>query len=371
MEKLFKGLGFGFLALALVVGVGAGSANAALTLSSVAVDSAAGDALTIGASNVGGTIAIGVANTGGITIGNGATIKTISIGAGNAVNTIKIGDNASPANVITIGGAASATTIKGTLTVGVDDTGHDVQLFGATASSNLLWDESADALELAGVARLDLSGATVLAANTDGGVIKAGTSAAPVTEDTANMKFMSFYFDNGATSGDNRGIYNKLDLTGAGGGGESLRSYTDLKAAAGTAHGAHISLGMGESTTAGSVTGLGVGVRATLGLPNAALPAGGTYAAMMPEIYSFGDDSDAGAVTELSFIRAVNGGNANGIADVDDDAVLLSLQGFTAGAGNMTVTDADGNIGNPAGTIRIKIGSTLYYLPYYAAAGTP
>src|SRR3989344_1727901 len=108
MSKKFKFLGLGLIALALVVGVGAGSASAALTLSNLAVDSAAGDAFTIGASNVGVTIALGVANTGGITIGNGATVKTISIGAGNAVNTIKIGDNATPVNIITIGGAASS-----------------------------------------------------------------------------------------------------------------------------------------------------------------------------------------------------------------------------------------------------------------------
>ena len=37
---------------------------------------------------------------------------------------------------------------SGTVTVGVDDTGKDVKLFGATASSHFLWDESADALNL-------------------------------------------------------------------------------------------------------------------------------------------------------------------------------------------------------------------------------
>ena len=37
--------------------------------------------------------------------------------------------------------------LDGTLTIGVDDTGYDVKLFGATASSNLLWDESDNALE--------------------------------------------------------------------------------------------------------------------------------------------------------------------------------------------------------------------------------
>jgi len=37
---------------------------------------------------------------------------------------------------------------NGTVTVGVNDTGKDVKLFGATASSHLLWDESADTLNL-------------------------------------------------------------------------------------------------------------------------------------------------------------------------------------------------------------------------------
>ena len=36
----------------------------------------------------------------------------------------------------------------GQVTVGVDDTGHDVKFFGATAGSFMLWDESADALIL-------------------------------------------------------------------------------------------------------------------------------------------------------------------------------------------------------------------------------
>ena len=37
-------------------------------------------------------------------------------------------------------------TLTGTITVGVDDAGHDVKLFGATAGKYMLWDESADAL---------------------------------------------------------------------------------------------------------------------------------------------------------------------------------------------------------------------------------
>ena len=38
----------------------------------------------------------------------------------------------------------------GTITVGVDDTGHDVKFFGATSGAYMLWDESADALLISG-----------------------------------------------------------------------------------------------------------------------------------------------------------------------------------------------------------------------------
>ena len=48
-------------------------------------------------------------------------------------------------------------TVAGTVTVGVDDTGHDVKFFGATASKYMLWDESEDTLEVAGtIATADL-----------------------------------------------------------------------------------------------------------------------------------------------------------------------------------------------------------------------
>lgn len=104
MSKKLKFLVIGFLTLALVVGVGVYSANAALTLDALTITSSGALTLEGAAASV---ITVGALNTGGIAIGNGATIKTISIGAGDAVNTIKIGDHATPANVITIGGAAS------------------------------------------------------------------------------------------------------------------------------------------------------------------------------------------------------------------------------------------------------------------------
>ena len=55
------------------------------------------------------------------------------------------------------------TQFNGTITVGVNDTGHDVTFYGATSGAYMLWDESADDLLLVGAAGLNVAGSTVLA----------------------------------------------------------------------------------------------------------------------------------------------------------------------------------------------------------------
>jgi hypothetical protein len=54
----------------------------------------------------------------------------------------------------------SSTDIQGTLTVGVDDTGYDVEFFGATAGQSLKWDESAGGgtLQLNGIQKNGVDG---------------------------------------------------------------------------------------------------------------------------------------------------------------------------------------------------------------------
>jgi hypothetical protein len=47
---------------------------------------------------------------------------------------------------LVLGVQAGAVAVTGTLTVGVDDTGHDVKFFGGTSGRYLLWDESEDSL---------------------------------------------------------------------------------------------------------------------------------------------------------------------------------------------------------------------------------
>ena len=62
----------------------------------------------------------------------------------------------------------SDVTIHSELTVGVDDTGHDVKFFGATAGAYMLWDESADNLILTGGAAIRANRTFTITDDTDG-----------------------------------------------------------------------------------------------------------------------------------------------------------------------------------------------------------
>jgi len=192
-----------------------------------------------------------------------------------------------------------------------------------------------------------------------------GSSSDRETTSTAGANFLEYRLENSATSGDNRGEYLRLYLTGAGGGGEALRVFTTVEdVAAGTAHGAHISLNFG---TSGTVTGQGIASRNTLHIPATALASNVTLAAVQAEIWSDASTSDPGGSTILSLFRGVNGGNATGMADVDTDAVLFDLQGFTVGNAKMIELGAPSAI---AGSIKIRIGSTIYYLPFSTTASS-
>lgn len=174
-------------------------------------------------------------------------------------------------------------------------------------------------------------------------ILYAGEAGSPITCDTASTKFMQVYCDCGATSGTSVGFYIREYLTGAGGSNAVMRVYSDVVGvAAATAQGMQCSLGFGESTTTGSVTGLGVAGRFQIGLANTAYPGTGTIACIQAEIYSFGTDSDP-AGNNIAMFRVVNDGVGNGPADVDDDAVLFNFAGWTVEAGHMIQTDT-GNV---------------------------
>lgn len=170
-------------------------------------------------------------------------------------------------------------------------------------------------------------------------------------------RFIDWNFYSSHTSGDARSLYVRLYLEGAAGDGESLRAFTTVSnVAAGTAHGIHGSLNFGST---GSVTGLGVGIHGTLHIPDDASWAPGTVAALCAEIYSDGDASDTDGATEVSFIRIANSGNANGVADVDDDAKLIAITGGSISSGNMMQAKSAAAVTH---VLRMSFNGTPYYI---------
>lgn len=259
------------------------------------------------------------------------------------------------------------------ITPAVDDTGAihvgngtldmDMRVHLGTTSDYVEFDVGAKALEVVGDTRVDFSSATVAAGNTDGGVIKGGTSGTPIVEDTANMKFISFYFDNGALSGSAEGLYLRLYDTGAGKTSQALRAFTSVTdVAAANARGAHVSLSFGAT---GSVTGLGTALETTLHIPSGGGLAG-TVSSIKAAINSDGAGSDP-AGSRISVFNVVNQGDGTGAADVDDDCALLDFQGWGVASGDMLYTNTS-TPGDSAGSIRIKLpDGSLGYLRWWAA----
>jgi hypothetical protein len=129
----------------------------------------------------------------------------------------------------------------------------DVKVYGnaSNGADYMLWDASASNLGFVGGVSLSL-----------------GVSGTPVTIDTADTKFLQIYVDCGASSGDARGIYDRLYITGTGS-GEALRAMTTVSAAnaatGGTINGAHISLDIDASA---SISGQAFAARFTYGANN-------------------------------------------------------------------------------------------------------
>jgi hypothetical protein len=114
------------------------------------------DALTLGHASADFNIPVKVlGTTPTLTIGDAGAEDTKIVFDGNAQDFYIALDDSADDLLIGLGSTVGTTpiisidenklsTFSGAVTVGVDDTGHDVKLFGATAGSYWLWDESAD-----------------------------------------------------------------------------------------------------------------------------------------------------------------------------------------------------------------------------------
>mgnify|MGYP006410821261 FL=1 len=108
------------------------------------VDSSESASKKLTIDNLFGAVPVNLAVTDATQSSSNTTGSITTTGGIGVVKNAFVGGNLNVFGAVDIDGAVQ---IDAAVTVGVDDTGHDVQIFGATAGSNLLWDESADALE--------------------------------------------------------------------------------------------------------------------------------------------------------------------------------------------------------------------------------
>lgn len=192
-----------------------------------------------------------------------------------------------------------------------------------------------------------------------------GNSTTRVRYATANHKFLSYYTEGMAASGASEGMYLRHyqgtagDVTA-----QALRVFTTVNGVAiSNARGAHISLSFGAS--GGKVSGEASVMKATLHIPAGGFAASaGTLAPVVAEIWSDGATSDP-ANALLSCFRAVNGGDTTGDDDVDTDAYLLHLDGWTASSGNMVGENTGSSTTLDFANwqlLKIRIGSDTKYL---------
>jgi hypothetical protein len=123
--------------------------------------------------------------SGSIKAEDGSSGVTLTLGSGDT--TLALGSAIS-----------SATTILGDLTVGVDDTGHDVTFFGATSSKKMLWDQSADTLVVDGT--LDINGNADISGTVSGNFVvrstnNSNTDGANFAVDTTNKSVSEYAYE--------------------------------------------------------------------------------------------------------------------------------------------------------------------------------
>jgi len=189
---------------------------------------------------------------------------------------------------------------------GATQKSFDVKLYGDTANGadRLFWDASDSQLEFVGKARLNFTGQTGASGNTDGQLIAGGSSAAPVTNDTANSRFISLYTDCGATSGSSYGYRHSHYITGAAGSGAAMRGYCNVKGVTGaSAYGGEFTVEI-DDTASSAISGEASGLKAICAVQNTA---SGTLSALLLG-FDVASGKDASAVAS-AYIRCASTGD--------------------------------------------------------------
>ncbi len=117
-------------------------------------------------------------------------VDSIANGADNRIVTFSDSDSLNGEANLTFNG--SALQVTGTLTVGVDDTGHDVKFFGASTGKYILWDEAQDTLQFVDNTNLTFgtgNDADIFYDGTDLNISPAVVGAGDIVVNGASMEF--------------------------------------------------------------------------------------------------------------------------------------------------------------------------------------
>ena len=141
--------------------------------------------LNIDNSNTSNGITIGTA-TSGVPVSIGHTVSEVTVNDNLTISGDADIDGTTNLDAVDIDGAVQ---LDGTLTIGANDTGYDVILYGDTASANLTWDTSVDDLIWNGAARAVIPagnlilGSTAVTTGTD--IVTVGTIGTGTWQGTA------------------------------------------------------------------------------------------------------------------------------------------------------------------------------------------
>jgi hypothetical protein len=186
-----------------------------------------------------------------------------------------------------------------------------------------------------------------------------GTTTTPLTTSTANKNFLGFWVQSTATTGDARGMYLRLYLSG-GGSGEAGRFYTTINngtvAVGGTVNGAHISLNATGASAA--VSGSANAVRATLDLASTVGAIGGTLAVIRADTNIATGPTVPATTAFMAFDNAGTQklGYLFNITNPDTSAMFVN-----AGTGAQSCGVSTGAVANKV--LKITVGGVNYWLP--------
>jgi len=242
--------------------------------------------------------------------------------------------------------------IHNTLTVGIDDTGYDVKLFGATAGSYALWDESADSLLLTDSTPLKIGDSQDLTLYHDGSnsYITNAVGALKLATETSGIALTIGHTTSETTIADNLTVTGTLTgtlATAAQGSVTSLGTLTALTVDDVAVNGKVVTMTGSASDTAVLTAGTNgtlsiVTTDAAAAAANIQITADGTV------------DIDSAGVLTLDSGAAINIEPASGSAILLDGTISVDA-GVVTGATSITSTAFVGDItgdvtGNTSGT---------------------